>query len=95
MAKNLLKKWMDENIKNTESLPKSRDEFNANMRGEFVSIDALSLNELETFAKDGKNKIYVVTYANCLLKARQTGNYVQVNRIRKKTGMQPLKEPTP
>jgi len=90
MGKNLLKKWIDENIKDTEGLPKTRGEFNSIMREEYVPIDALSISELETFAKNGNNKVYIAVYANCLLNARKTGNYLKVNRFRKKIGMDAL-----
>ena len=87
MGKNLLKKWMDENIKNTEGLPKTRAEADSMMRAGYAPIDALSITELETFARNGKNKVYIALYANCLLKARKTGKYAEINRFRKNIGM--------
>jgi len=86
MGENLLKKW----IKDTEGLPKTRAEANAMMREGFVTVDALSIDELETFAANGKNKAYIASYAKALLKARKTGNYVKVNRFRHKIGMDAL-----
>jgi len=86
----LVKKWIEENIKDTEGLPKTRGEANAFMRTGFSPVDDLSITELETFAKNGKNKVYIAIYANCLLKARKTGNYVEVNRFRHKIGMDVL-----
>jgi len=90
MKKNSFKKWMDENIKNIEGLPKTREEANAIMRVGFTPIDAMSIAELETFAKNSNNKIYIAVYANCLLKARKNGNYVKVNHFRHKIGMDDL-----
>ena len=90
MGKNLFKKWIDENIKDTEGLPKTRAEANAMMRAGYKPVDALSIDELETFAKNGKNKVYIAIYANALLKARKTGSYVEVNRFRHEIGMDAL-----
>jgi hypothetical protein len=87
MEENLLKKWIDENIKDTKGLPKTWAEASTIMRVEFSPLDTISIAELETFAKNGKNKVYIAVYANCLLKARKTGNYVNVNRFRRKIGM--------
>jgi len=90
MGKVLLENWMDENIRGTEGLPKTRDEANTIMRVEYALIDSLSITELETFAKNKKSKAYIALYSNCLLKARKTGNYSEVNRFRKKIGMDAL-----
>jgi hypothetical protein len=90
MEKNPLKKWMDKNIKDTEGLPKTRAELDTLMREGFPAVDALSVAELETFIQNGKNKFYIASYANCLLKARQTGNYKEVNRQRHMIGMNNL-----
>ena len=86
MGENLLKKW----IKDAEGLPKTRAEADAMMRTGFAPVDALNIDELETFAKNGKNKVYIAIYANALLKARKTGNYVEVNRFRREIGMDAL-----
>jgi hypothetical protein len=90
MEKNLLKKWIDENNIDTEGLPKTWTEASIIMREAYVPIDAMSIAELETFAKNGNNKVYIAVYANCLLKARNNGNYVEVNRFRHKIGMDAL-----
>lgn len=90
MEKNLLKKWMDENSIETEGLPKTWAEASAIMREAYTPIDAMSIAELETFTKNDNNKVYIAVYANCLLKARRTGNYVEVNRFRYKIGMDTL-----
>jgi hypothetical protein len=90
MEKNLLKKWIDENNIDTEGLPKTWAEANTIMREAYTPIDAMSIAELETFAKNGNHKVYIAVYANCLLKARNTGNYVEVNRFRHKIGMDAL-----
>jgi hypothetical protein len=87
MEKNPLEKWMDENIKDTEGSPKTRGEVYSLMREGFPPVDALSVAELETFAQNGNNKVYIALYANCLLKARQTGNYKEVNRLRHMIGL--------
>jgi len=60
------------------------------MRAGFVLVDDLSITELETFAKNGKNKVYIAIYANCLLKARKTDNYVEVSRFQHKIVMDVL-----
>jgi len=86
VGENLLKKW----IKDAEGLPKTRAEADAMMRTGFAPVDALNIDELETFAKNGKNKVYIAIYANALLKARKTGNYVEVNRFRREIGMDAL-----
>ena len=90
MEKNLLKKWIDENTIDTEGLPKTWAEASTIMREEYAPIDAMSIEELETFAKDSSNKAYIAVYANCLLKARNTGNYIEVNCFRHKIGMDVL-----
>ena len=90
MGENLLKKWIDKNIKDKEGLPKTRAEADAMMRAGYEPVDALSIDELETFATNGKNKVYIAIYANALLKARKTGNYVKLNRFRHNIGMDAL-----
>jgi hypothetical protein len=86
MENDLLKKY----IKDTECLPRTWAEASTIMREAYTPVDALSIAELETFAKNGKNKVYIAVYANCLLKARKTGKYVEVNRFRRKIGMNAL-----
>ena len=90
MEENLLKKWLEENNFNTEDLPKTRAEAVSLMRESYSPIDALNIAELEPYAENGDNKAYVALYANCLLNARKTGNYVEVNRLRHLIGMEPL-----
>jgi hypothetical protein len=87
MEKNPLKIGMVQNIKDAEGLPKTRAEFNAFMREGFIPVDTLSITELETFAQNDKNKAYIALYANCLLKARKTGNYKAINSFRQDIGM--------
>lgn len=87
MEKNLLKKWIDENNIDTEGLPKTWTEASTIMRKAYAPIDAMSIAELEIFAKNENNKVYIAVYANCLLKARNTGNYAEVNSFRHKIGM--------
>ena len=83
---------MDENNINTEGLPKTWAEASAVMREAYSPIDVMSIAELESFAQNGNNKAYIAVYANCLLKARNTGNYTEVNRLRKKIGMETLQK---
>jgi len=69
---------------------RNRAEADAMMREGYAPIDAMNINELEIFAKDDNNKVYLAIYANCLLKARQTNKYKEVNRFRRKIGMSTL-----
>ena len=92
MEKNLLKKWIEENKIDAEGLPKTWGEASIIMREAYFPIDAMSIEELESFAENGKNKVYVALYANCLLKARKTGNYAEVNSFRKKIGMDTIQK---
>jgi len=62
MEENSFKKWIDENIKDTEGLPKSWTELGDIMRVECVPLDTMSIAELETFAKNGKNKAIIAVY---------------------------------
>jgi len=86
MGENMLKKW----IKNTEGLPKTRAEADAMMRAGYEPVDALGIDELETFATNGKNKVYIAIYAKALLEARKNGNYNKINRFRHEIGMDSL-----
>ena len=92
MEKNPLKKLMEENNIDTKGLPKTWAEVSIMMREAYAPIDTMSIAELETFAKNGNNKVYIAVYANCLLKARKTGKYGEVNRFRRKIGMNVLQE---
>jgi hypothetical protein len=92
MEKNLLQKWLDEDSIDTEGLPKTWAEASTTMREAYKPLDAMNITELETFANDGKNKAFIALYAKCLLNARQTGKYAEVNHLRKKIGMNVLEE---
>ena len=92
MEENLLKKWIDENSKDAEGLPNTWAELSTIMKKECTPLDTMSIAELETFAKNGKNKAIITAYANCLLEARKTGNYAEINRFRKKIGMDVFQE---
>jgi hypothetical protein len=73
MEKNLLKKWIDENNIDTEGLPKTWTEASIIMRKAYVLIDAMSIAELETFAKNGNNKVYIAIYWRRMHTGRRRG----------------------
>jgi len=83
MAENPLKKWLKENTKDTDT----NGELSTNMKNEIISVDALTNDELEIFTKNKNNNVIIISYAVCLLKARNSGNYKKANSIRHRFGL--------